>query len=545
MTPCYSWCARVLASSFLVTLFSIAAPRSAAAQLFQDPLPQASAVPPLRQIRSGDLNKDGRRDLAVVDANGTLWKLLNDGNGVFLPAAIAGGISDLVVADMNGDGHDDYIVAGATFPVQIGFAGVNGDLIGVTTAPSVVGATRCAVGDMDGDGRNDVVVFSNGTVATFVNRDGLFVPASTPRATAPPIALAAADVNGDGRADLMVLSADAVQVLYSGEDPTGYSFSDTVALGPTLKSLEIGDVNGDTRPDLLVGGADFVGVMLNVNGRFFSSQRTATAGSSGSIAVGDFNDDGKLDAAVGRTTAELWVLPGTGTGIFRAAIPSSVNGSSTLVRAIDVDGDSRLDIVSIAAARGGIDVLLRGAVIAPSDATLDTVQQKVDKIAATLTSGVDTNVGSRASQGSVDAIRNILQLTLDTQLSSRASSAEVQAIATAVQRLQSGVTKADLDALSASIATLVGSARDTLLRAKIEEALQQNLQTSLYSTTASAGGLLDRVRAIVADVLARSPAGNDADRAQRLVAEGDAASSAGDYRGAFKKYAEAYRALNR
>src|SRR5262245_54439587 len=66
-------------------------------------------------------------------------------------------------------------------------------------------------------------------------------------------------------------------------------------------SVAVGDFNGDGRPDLAVaylGGAGSV-FLGNGDGTFRLPRTFLTGGSSTSVAVGDFNGDGRPDLALG------------------------------------------------------------------------------------------------------------------------------------------------------------------------------------------------------------------------------------------------------
>jgi hypothetical protein len=123
-------------------------------------------------IRAGDLNDDGRLDLAVAnDASNTISVLLGLGNGTFAAAVhypvgpVPKGVG---IADINGDGRPDLLSANTAgnYPVC---CNPGGDTISLllnagngtfqTAQPFTVGLTPFAVaaGDFDGDGGLDVV----------------------------------------------------------------------------------------------------------------------------------------------------------------------------------------------------------------------------------------------------------------------------------------------------------------------------------------------------------------------------------------------------
>lgn len=144
-------------------------------------------------------------------------------------------------------------------------------------------ATSVAVADLNGDGKVDVVVANanSNTVGVLLgNGNGTFQPATTYGSGGIfPISAAVADVNGDGKPDVVVANAGVigcgVGVLLGNGDGTFQTPLVYCSGGLFADSVAVADVNGDGNPDLLVAnlcadqtsdcsgsGESGVGVML-------------------------------------------------------------------------------------------------------------------------------------------------------------------------------------------------------------------------------------------------------------------------------------------
>jgi hypothetical protein len=164
-------------------------------------------------VALGDLNGDGKLDLAVTDDDG-VSVLLNTGNGTFAspvtcyPWVSSSSTGKVTVGDVNGDGRPDLVIT----DIDRGLVSVllnTGD--GTFAAPDHhdVGETPGAavVRDLDGDGMPDLAVTSKGGVAVLLNTgNGTFAAAARHPAGQEPGSLAAGDVDGDGRPDLAVVA---------------------------------------------------------------------------------------------------------------------------------------------------------------------------------------------------------------------------------------------------------------------------------------------------------------------------------------------------
>src|SRR5207253_2538010 len=121
--------------------------------------------------------------------------------------------------------------------------------------------------------------------------------------------VAEGDFNGDSKPDLAVvsLSSTNVAVLLGNGDGTFQSAVDYAA-GANLNSVAVGDPNRDGNLDLAVannnlGSSDTPGTNISVllgngDGTFQAPVNYGAQKYPSSIAVGDFNTDGKLDLVV-------------------------------------------------------------------------------------------------------------------------------------------------------------------------------------------------------------------------------------------------------
>jgi len=332
-----------------------------------------------------------------VQGQGTVGVLLGNGDGTFQPVvtyASGGHLAySVAVADVNGDGKPDVVVTnvcvgGSTCPSgDVGVLLGNGD---GTFQPAVAYPSggywpaSVKVADVNGDGKPDLVVANvcgisqanctdgpgNSVGVLLGNGDGTFQAAVMYASGGYSQSLAVADVNGDGKPDLIVTSDcgtstctnGIVGVLLGNGDGTFqtavlYNSGD----GFYPSSVVVADVNGDGKPDVLVANdcgsnncTGAVGVLLgNGDGSFQAATQYASGGVYPyGLAVGDVSEDGKLDLVVTNScissncTGTVGVLLGNGDGTFQSATNYPPGGDYPAgVAVADVNGDGKLDVV--------------------------------------------------------------------------------------------------------------------------------------------------------------------------------------------------------
>src|SRR5438128_1455884 len=132
--------------------------------------------------------------------------------------------------------------------------------------------------------------------------------------------------------------------------------------GSGVRSVAVGDFNGDGKQDLATANSNLgnVSVLLgNGAGSFSAATNFAVGGTSPqSVAVGDFNGDGKEDLAVSNDASSVSVLLGDGAGGFSAATGFDVGISPTSVVVGDFNGDGNQDFATANQNSLNVSVLL-------------------------------------------------------------------------------------------------------------------------------------------------------------------------------------------
>lgn len=231
-----------------------------------------------------------------------------------------------------------------------------------------------AAGDFNADGETDVAVavLGDDEVAVLLGTGlGAFAPPLTFTVGDTPNAIAVGDVNGDGDLDILVANeeADALSVLL-GDGLGGFAAFQTVdasvpAQRTRPKGLAVGDFNDDGDLDAAVTlfDRDSVGLLLGNGDGTFDPMTLITVGSDpiGIVAV-DLDASGTLDLAVGNSTGDsISVLYGAGDGTFTARGPFSAGNAPSAIAAADADHDGRLDLITTNREADTVGVLLGGA----------------------------------------------------------------------------------------------------------------------------------------------------------------------------------------
>ena len=302
------------------------------------------------RVIADDFDGDDELDLATSTGQ---W-LRGKGDGTFF-APVATGWTGLTLAsgDFDGDGVPDVAVAGSAFRTQVAlYRGLGtgqfepGEQYAGTLDPDSI-----AVSEIDGDGNLDIVLglasgglyaptpASGGVTGFLLGRgDGTFAGAPVRKGVLASVA----DFDADGRDDLLTADDSGTtrfRLFRAAKKP--FAFKDPVEFDESFiaKDLVTGTLDANASPDFVAFAR---GVSVSDPGTLHVRLRQGdgfavgsdemltvkpTAGADRSMALADFDGDGKLDLALigtllsggGARPGVLLVKLGNGDGTFGAA----------------------------------------------------------------------------------------------------------------------------------------------------------------------------------------------------------------------------------
>ena len=196
-----------------------------------------------------------------------------------------------------------------------------------------------------------------------------FAAATNIRALFFPVSVAVGDFNGDGKQDLVVVnfgtapphSTPGGVFILLGNGAGNFSVTN-FPFGSVWQpqSVAVGDFNGDGKQDLALGITDAVSILLGDGAGNFPTATDFNVGTGPvSAAVGDFNRDGRQDLVVTNSFSNtVSILSGDGAGHFSGPsdFAAGTNPSSAAVG--DFNGDGKQDLAVPNAGSSNVSILL-------------------------------------------------------------------------------------------------------------------------------------------------------------------------------------------
>ncbi|HET7535589.1 MAG TPA: VCBS repeat-containing protein [Candidatus Didemnitutus sp.] len=349
----------------------------------------ANDEPWITDLEIVDLDGDGLKDVLVCDGcqNRVSW-IRQVRLGVFEEQDIGqpvAGPAHVDVADLNGDGHLDVLVAsmGVIPPSNVKTGAVvvlvndgTNHFTNRVLLEQVARVTYVTAADLNKDGKLDLVVgqfgYLQGEIRWMENRGNWQFESHQLLDLPGTIHAPVADLTGTGNLDIVALVAQDSEEVHAFMNDGHGRFRDRVLYGSTNKDygssgLTIGDVNKDGRPDIVYTNGDgfdyatpgsrpWHGVqwLENLGEGKFAFHRVGDFPGAFSPVVADLNGDGLPDLVASscfndwnkKDAVSLMCFENDGAGHF---IPRPLAHDPThivVVRAADLFNDGRIELVT-------------------------------------------------------------------------------------------------------------------------------------------------------------------------------------------------------
>ncbi|WP_205289359.1 VCBS repeat-containing protein [Lysobacter sp. TY2-98] len=282
----------------------------------------------------------------------------------FMADPVAAGASAIAVGDISADGRDDLVFlsrhetqnpADGQMEIYAAYQRADGRLDGAVKIGQSGNnlSYQLLVADLDHDGIGDIVTATaTGLLLLRSNGDGTFRASS---AYVGELAeLVVTDVDRDGHPDVLVDSSNTEATVVYGDGHGGIARVSTLQL-PSSAERAVGDVTGDGLDDIVLATIynrpmQEIQVYRALPSGGYAQPtffyRPMDANQTGSLAIGDFNGDGRGDLALdeARDGASLQIYLQDGQGTLQPAYPMDRQRGSGALLAADLDRNGRTDL---------------------------------------------------------------------------------------------------------------------------------------------------------------------------------------------------------
>jgi len=403
-----------------------------------------------------------------TETSSNVGVLIGNGDGTFQTAVAypTGGFfpDSIAIADVNGDGKPDMVVANSSVTSSSGSLGNVGVLLGNgngafgTTAAYLsggYGAASVAVADVNGDGLPDIVVANcsgtsgdctfpiNGNVGVLVgNGDGTFGIATTFGAGGDtPFGIAVGDLNGDGKPD--IVAANCVSgncgagngelgvLLNSTLTPTATALvssanpsiiGQSVTFTATVTDLPGFDKGVPTGTVTFFNGTTAIGSPVPLNGTGGAAITTSALAVGTASITATYSGDTNFATSTSSALPQVVQLGQTATALTSSPNPSNVGQTVTLTAAVTVQSGTGTPTGTVSFFNGttqiGSAVPLSGGGAAITTSTL-----AAGTASLTATYSGDTNFATSTSP----AVQQVVQGAAGFTLAAKPSTVTVSA----------------------------------------------------------------------------------------------------------------------
>jgi hypothetical protein len=295
----------VITNSYNPSSVSIFRNTSSAAAISFAPKVDYAADNAPYSVAIGDLNGDGKPDLAIANNGSNLITVYKNtstpGNISFagrIDFTVGTNPYSVAIGDLDGDGKADLAVTlqGSSSALSVmknnSAGGVISFAAAVVYAP-LVAPFIVAIGDLNGDNKPDLAAAnsSNNQVVVLKNTSSpgsiSFAPQLSFTVDAYPVCVAISDLDGDGKPDLISSNrssnnVSALQNISSGGNISFAAHAEWLVNTDPFY-VAAGDLDGDSRPDLVAANSAtaFISVLQNIIGANIAPAITSFSPTSG------------------------------------------------------------------------------------------------------------------------------------------------------------------------------------------------------------------------------------------------------------------------
>lgn len=243
-------------------------------------------------------------------------------------------------------------------------------IIGTTSFPiggyysSGTNPRSVAIADFDGDGKADIAAGNHlsNTVSVYLNQSTVgtisFAVKIDYSIPSSPSEVTYGDIDGDGKLDIVATNKNSnnISVLRNTCTVGNISFASPVnfTTGSYCYGVAVNDLDGDGKPDIVASNftAGNVSVLRNLstvgNVSFAAATNLTTGTSPNGVALGDLDNDDKVDLIVGNRGSSTISIYRNTSSVGSISFASNVDlttATNPFNPAIgDIDGDGKVDI---------------------------------------------------------------------------------------------------------------------------------------------------------------------------------------------------------
>ncbi|HYH02340.1 MAG TPA: FG-GAP-like repeat-containing protein, partial [Bacillota bacterium] len=363
------------------------------------------------QYTPGDFNGDGKTDLIVTNASGSVWTL-SGGVGTtyqfsqpYARYEMTLGNVQYTPGDFNGDGKTDVIVtlsSGSYWYLSTGMDNAFKPYQAYVRTDFTLGNVQFTPGDFNGDGKTDILVTTgSGTYWYYSTGSGnayqIYQAYYRPELTYGKVQFTPGDYNGDGKTDIIyTTSAGSYWHISLGTGNSYLAYQSGYRSDLKLGSVQYtpGDYNGDGKTDIIVttsiGSLWYLSVEdggPNYQPYYRSDLKLGQI----EFNPGDFNGDGKTDLLATSSSGSLWYIfrqKNNACELLSLYFRSDLKPGNVRFTLADLNGDGKSDVI-LTTASNSLGYITSMNSNLPPDVLTTIKSPQGAKISITYTSAAD------------------------------------------------------------------------------------------------------------------------------------------------------------